>query len=62
MMMIDRIKSCYQCPWFMKDHWEMYGETLCELMDSTIRLRRGQHRPDDCPFRDESWQRVKGDR
>lgn len=43
--------KCKDCPMFDIYHYEYYEEPICTEGDFTIRLKRGQGRPDNCPFR-----------
>ena len=42
-------RSCLDCEYFDKEHYDMYEEAICTKADETIRLRRGQHHPRWCP-------------
>ena len=43
--------NCKDCHMFDSEHFDLYGEPICTEGDFTIRLKRGQGRPDNCPFR-----------
>lgn len=36
---------------FDSERFDLYGEPICTEGDFTIQLKRGQGRPDNCPFR-----------
>ena len=42
-------RSCLDCEYFDKEHYDMYEEAICTKVDETIRLRRGQPHPRWCP-------------
>ncbi len=43
--------NCKDCIMFDVDHYEMYEEPICSMGDFVIRLKHGQGKPDNCPFR-----------
>ena len=51
-------KSCNDCVWFDREHAQMYEEFICTKADMIIRLKKGQHRPSDCPLDKERWTLV----
>ena len=43
--------KCKDCIMFDVDHYDMYEEPICSMGNFVIRLKHGQGKPDNCPFR-----------
>ena len=50
--------SCYNCPEYDAEHYDMYEESICREADRIICLDRGKHRPGWCPKR-ENGEKVR---
>ena len=43
--------NCKDCIMFDVEHYEIYEEPICSMGDLVIQLKRGQGKPDNCPFK-----------